>query len=113
MKNGQKSEHPDRPSNARKDLENKYLGRFEDLKSEYPEHAEFFEENKEKLLLQMNNIKSEGELMFISTHIEVAYSGTELAHSSFSSSFHATEDTLIDLLDRYRALSRKASFVSI
>jgi len=113
MKNGQKSEQPDRPSNARKDLEDKYLGRFEDLKSEYPEHSEFFEENKEKLLLQMNNIKSEGELTFISTHMEVSYSGTELPYSSFSSSFHATEDTLIDLLDRYRALSRKASFVSI
>lgn len=112
MKNGQKFEHPDRPSNARQNLEDKYLGRFEDLKSEYPEHAEFFEENKEKLLLQMNNIKSEGELRFIST-IEVAYSGTELPYSSFSSSFHATEDTLLELLDRYRALSRKASFVSI
>jgi hypothetical protein len=113
MKNGQKSEHSDRPSNARKDLEDKYLGRFEDLKSEYPEHAEFFDENKAKLLLQMNNIKSEGELKFISTHIEVAYSGTEFPYASFSSSFRATEDTLLDLLDRYRTSSRKASFVSI
>lgn len=113
MKKGQKSEHPDRPSNARKDLEDKYLGRFEDLKSEYPEHSEFFEQNKEKLLLQMHNIKSEGELKFISTHIEVAYSGTELPYSSFSSSFRAPEDILLDLLDCRRALSRKASFVSI
>lgn len=112
MKNGQKSEQPDRPSNARKDLENKYLGRFEDLKAEYPEHSDFFEENKEKLLLQMTNIKSEGELRFIST-IEVAYSGTELPYSSFSSSFQATEDTLLDLLDRYRAIAGKTSFVSI
>lgn len=113
MKNGRKSEHPDRPSNARKDLEEKYLGRFEDLKSEYPEHSEFFEKNKEKLLLQMHNIRSEGELKFIATHIEVSYSGTELPYSSFSSSFRATEDALLDLLDRYRAQERKGSVVSI
>lgn len=113
MKPGPKSEHRDRPSNARKDLEDKYLGRFEDLKSEYPEHSEFFEENKDKLLLQMSNIRSEGELKFISTHIEVSYSGTELPYSSFSSSFRATEDTLVELLDQYRALARKTSFVSI
>lgn len=99
-------EHRDSLSNALLDLEAKCLLRFEELKSGYPEHEEFFDANKKELLYAMQDVRSEQELKDLRNYVEVSQVESGLSYEYSSSSIHAAEDVMIALLDTKRFLQK-------
>jgi hypothetical protein len=88
---------------AHKDLENKCMGRFKAMRSEYPGHEDFFDTNQEELLVAMRDLKSEKELRdirryFETTHIDEAPQAF-LQYQYESSSVFAHEEIMVDLID--------------
>jgi hypothetical protein len=98
------SEHRDRISESLTDYEGRCLTRFEELKSEYPEQAEFFEDNKSELLFALQDVRSENELRDLRDYIELSRVEAKLSYEYSSSSVYAAEDLMIALLDAKRGL---------
>jgi len=83
-------------------LDAKCLQRYNELKAEYPDQQEFFEKNQDDLLFAMQDIKSEKELNDIRRYIESAPLHNSLTYEYSSSSYFATEDAMIALVDASR-----------
>lgn len=103
MKGRTKSEdHRDNISYGMLDIDNRCIARFAELKANYPDHAEFFEENEIPLLIALRDVKSDKEIEDIKKYVESEdidrYAGT-LSYQYSSRSFHAQEDAVITLLD--------------
>lgn len=96
-------EHREAISSSLYDLERKCVLRFLELRSEYPEHQEFFDNNREELLFAMRSIKSEKELRDIRKYIETTpledAPQVSTSYQYSSSSCYAQEDAMIALLD--------------
>jgi hypothetical protein len=84
------------------DIESRCVARFVELKANYPDQAEFFEENETALLIALRDVKSDKEIDDIKRYIETEdidrYAGT-LSYQSATTSFHAQEDAVIKLID--------------
>ena len=78
------------------------IARLEELKSTYPDQVDFFEENEAALLVALRGVKSEKELDDIKRYIETEdiakYAGS-LSYQYPTSSYHAQEDVVIELID--------------
>lgn len=81
------------------DLDEKCVQRFEELRANYPDQKEFFEENEIDLLFAMRDVRTEKELSDIRKHIETANLRPEEPYQYSSSSCYAAEDAMIALLD--------------
>ena len=88
------------------DLEGKCAERLQELKDDYPEQGIFFEENEPELLFAMQTIRSEKELNYIRRYIETVRILSDEPYQYSSSSCHAAEDVLIELLDFKRFLQK-------
>ena len=84
---------------VRFNLDAKCLERYNELKAEYPDQLDFFEQNREDLLFAMQDIKSEKELEVIRLHIEAIPLHNEMSYQYSSSSCYAAEDAMIALVD--------------
>jgi hypothetical protein len=95
-------EHNENISQGKLDTDRLCLSRFLELKGMYPEHEDFFEENKAPLLIALRDIKSDKEMDDIQRYVEVEsldrYTGT-LSYQNASSSVYAQEDAVILLID--------------
>ncbi|HEC64569.1 MAG TPA: hypothetical protein ENI23_04695 [bacterium] len=100
------TEHRDRISETRLDMERKYLKRYIALKEEYPDQEEFFETNKKALLVAMQDIRSEKELADIRRYIETGPLYSSISYQYSSSSCFAAEDAMIALVDTASFLQR-------
>lgn len=92
-----------RLARVQKDLENKCMHRFLAMRSEYPGYEEFFDTNQKELLIAMRDVKSEKELRdirryFETTQIDEAPTAV-LQYQYDSSSIHAHEEVMVDLID--------------
>ena len=110
MRGQEKSEsHREKISFGKLDIDGRCMARLAELKANYPDHAEFFEENEIPLLIALREVKSDKEIDDIKKYIETGdidrYSKS-LSYQSSSSSFQAHEDTVIDLLDYYHKCIR-------
>lgn len=105
--------HRDSMSEAHLDIEQKCMQRFLELRSEYPEHESFFDENRSELLFAMRDIKSEKELRDLRRYIETTSledaRGADLSYDYSSSSCYAQEDAMISLIDAASFLRRMVS----
>lgn len=103
-------EHRDALSDSKHNLERKCMLRFLELRSQYPEHKEFFDANKSRLLFAMRTIKSEKELRDIRKHIEsISLEDVPPVSTSYqyeSSSCYAQEDAMIALIDAMSFLEK-------
>ena len=83
-------------------IDNLCLDRLAELKANYPDQEEFFEENETALLMALRDVKSDKEIDDITRYIETEnidrYAGS-LSYQYASSSFYAQEDAVIALLD--------------
>ena len=95
--------HRDAIADSLYDVEHKCMLRFLELRSEYPDHQDFFDKNQSELLFAMRSVKSEKELRDIKRYIETTRLDEALQqYTSYqyeSSSFYAQEDAMISLLD--------------
>jgi Xaa-Pro aminopeptidase len=100
----------DKISESMLDVDGRCMARLAELKANYPDHAEFFEENEIPLLIALRDVKSDKEIDDIRKYIETdidRYSKSHLLSGQYmSSSFQAHEDTIIDLLDYYHECIR-------
>ena len=90
-------------------LDNRCLDRLAELKANYPDHEEFFEENETALLIALRDVKSDKEIEDITRYIESEdidrYAGS-LSYQYASSSFYAQEDAVIAVIDTLRYLRK-------
>jgi len=90
-------------------IDNLCLTRLAELKANYPDHEEFFEENETELLIALREVKSDKEIDDITRYIETEdiarYAGS-LSYQYASSSFYAQEDAVIALLDTMKYLRK-------
>jgi len=90
-------------------LDNRCLDRLAELKANYPDHEEFFEENETALLMALRDVKSDKEIEDITRYIESEdidkYAGS-LSYQYASSSFYAQEDAVIAVIDTMRYLRK-------
>lgn len=86
------------------DLDEKCVARFEELKANYPEQEEFFEDNEADLLFAMRDLRTEKELSDIRRYVENAALRPDEPYQYSSSSCYAAEDAMIALLDFKRYL---------
>ncbi len=93
------TDHRDHISESLFNLEAKCLQRYNELKAEYPDQQEFFEQNQGDLLYAMQDVKSEKELTDIRRYIESAPLHNALGYEYSSSSCFAAEDAMIALID--------------
>ena len=103
------ADHRDRISESRYDLDGKCLQRYNELKAEYPDQIEFFEQNQGDLLFAMQDIKSEQELNDIRRYIESAPLHDSISYQYSSSSCFAAEDAMIALIDAASFIRRTLS----
>ncbi len=83
-------------------IDNLCLDRLAELKANYPDHEEFFEENEIELLIALRDVKSDKEIDDITRYIETEDIARYVGSLSYQySSFPSHEDVLIDLLDEY------------
>ncbi len=90
------------------DLDRKCLLRYQELVDTYPEHLQFFEENREDVLEALQDIKTEQELDDVLKKYETvdyAYC-CKLPYQYDSSSVYAQEDVMIKLLDTINYLRK-------
>lgn len=106
------TEHKDHISNSMFNLREKCLQRYNELKTEYPEQKEFFETNRKDLLSRMEDIKSEKELRDIRRYIESVPLHNSFTYEYSSSSYFASEDAIIALVDA-AAFIHKCTFDAI
>jgi hypothetical protein len=94
-------EHRDHLSEAKlfRDLDGKCARRFEELKANYPDQNEFFNENEAELIFAMRDVRTEKELRDIRRYVETAALRTDEPYQYSSSSCYAAEDAMITLLD--------------
>lgn len=92
-------EHKDHISESLFNLDAKCLQRYKELKAEYPDQKEFFDQNQDDLIFAMQDIKSEKELTDIRRYIESAPLHNTLTYEYSSSSCFAAEDAMIALVD--------------
>ena len=99
---GKSSDHRENISYGMLDIDSRCVARFAELKANYPDQAEFFEENEIELLIALRDVKSDKEIDDIKKYIETEdidrYAGS-LSYQYSTSSFHAQEDAVIKLLD--------------
>jgi hypothetical protein len=99
----------DKISESMLDVDGRCMARLAELKANYPDHAEFFEENEIPLLIALRDVKSDKEIDDIRKYIETdidRYSKSHLLSGQYmSSSFQAHEDVVIKLLDKYHELT--------
>jgi hypothetical protein len=88
------------------DLDEKCVRRFEELKANYPDQEEFFEENEADLLFAMRDVRTEKELSDIRKNVENAVLRPEEPYQYSSSSCYAAEDAMIALLDFKRYIQK-------
>jgi hypothetical protein len=88
------------------DLDGKCATRLKELKSDYPDQGVFFDENESELLFAMRSLRSEKELNYIRKHIETTRLLPDEPYQYSSSSYHAAEDVMIELLDFKRLLQK-------
>jgi hypothetical protein len=88
------------------DLDEKCVRRFEELKANYPDQEEFFEENEADLLFAMRDLRTEKELGDIRKHVENAILRQDEPYQYSSSSCYAAEDAMIALLDFKRYIQK-------
>ncbi len=78
------------------------VDRLAELKANYPDQAQFFEENEASLLVALRDVRSDKEIDDIKKYIETddigRYAGS-LSYQYSSSSFYAQEDATISLID--------------
>lgn len=103
LKGRVKSEdHRENISYGMLDIDSRCVARYVELKDNYPDQAEFFEENEIPLLIALRDVKSDKEIDDIKRYIETEdidrYAGS-LSYQYSTSSFHAQEDAVIKLLD--------------
>ncbi len=83
-------------------IDNLCLDRLAELKANYPDHEEFFEENEIELLIALRDVKSDKEIDDITRYIETEDIARYAGSLSYQySSFPSHEDVLIALLDEY------------
>jgi len=87
-------------------LDEKYVARFEELKSNYPEQEDFFLDNQDDLLFAMRDVRTERELRDIRRYIETSVLRQDEPYQYSSSSCYAAEDAMIELLDFKRLLQK-------
>ncbi len=102
-------EHIDHLSESMFNLDAKCLERFNELKAEYPDQKEFFEQNREDLLFAMRDVKSEKELTDIRRYVECHSLHNSLTYEYSSSSCYAAEDAMIALVDAASFIRRFAT----
>ena len=51
-------------------IDNLCLDRLAELKANYPDHEEFFEENEAELLMALRDVKSDKEIEYITRYVE-------------------------------------------
>jgi FKBP-type peptidyl-prolyl cis-trans isomerase (trigger factor) len=93
-------------SKALYDLDGKCAQRYEELRSDYPDVVDFFEENESEILFAMQDIRSEKELDDILKFHETSTLRPETPYQYSSSSCYAAEDAMIQLLDFKRYLRK-------
>jgi len=98
--------HRNKIANSLLDLETRCLRRLEEMKADYPGQEEFFDANKDDLLLAMQDCRSEKELKNLHRYVEIAHIESSLGYEYSSSSVFAAEDALLSLLDAKRLLER-------
>jgi len=101
--------HREKISLGRLDIDGRCMARLAELKANYPDHAEFFEENEIPLLIALRDVRSDKEMDDIKRYVEsedIDRYAKSLLYRSMSSSFQIHEDTVIDLLDEYRKQTR-------
>lgn len=95
--------HRDAISDSLSDLDRKCMRRYLELRAEYPDHQDFFDERRSELLLAMRSIKSEKELRDIRKYIETTpledAPQVSTCYQYASNSCYAQEDAVIALLD--------------
>lgn len=100
--------HKEALSDSLYDIDRKCMNRFLEMRAEYPGHEDFFDGNKAKLLFAMRDIKSESELRDIRRYIETTQIDEVpqacLQYQYDSSSIHAQEEAMVDLIDAARFL---------
>ena len=91
------------------DIDSRCVARLVELKANYPDQTEFFEENEIALLIALRDVKSDKEIDDIKKYIETddidRWSGS-LSYQYSSSSIHAQEDVVIALLDTFAYLRK-------
>lgn len=106
------AEHRSSIASARSELgiDAKCAIRLKELRSDYPDQGEFFDQNESDLLFAMRDVRTEKELSDITRKHEVASLASlresQRAYQYASSSYFATEDAMIELLDFKRLLQR-------
>ena len=78
--------------------------RLADLRANYPDKQEFFDDNEAELLIAMQDVRTEGELRALRKYIESEPLYREVSYHYSSSSCYAAEDVVIALLDLKREL---------
>jgi len=95
-------EHRENITQAKLDAQCAY--RLADLRANYPDQQEFFDDNEAELLFAMQDVRTEGELRALRKYIESEPLHSEVRYRCFSSSCYAAEDTVIALIDLKREL---------
>ncbi len=88
------------------DLDSKCARRLDELKNNYPEEREFFEDNEPELLFAMRDLRSEKELDYIRQYVETEALRPDQPYQYASSSCYAAEDAMIMLLDVKKFLQK-------
>jgi len=102
--------HREKISYGRLDIDGRCVARLAELKANYPDQVEFFEDNEQALLLALRDIKSDKELDDIKRYIETEDIDKWAGSLSYQySSFPSHEDVVIDLLDEYHKQIRELS----
>ena len=95
--------HKDALAASQRNTARKCALRLQEMRLEYPECVDFFDNNKTKLLIAMRDIKSNKELRDIRSYIETKHledvPQAYLSYQYDSSSFYAQEDAMIELID--------------
>ncbi len=92
------------------DLDGRCAKRLEELRTDYPEQEEFFDENEEALLLALRDTRTRRELDDICRYIETKELSqireSQRAYQYSSSSCYAAEIVMVDLIDFKRFLEK-------
>lgn len=106
---GKSEEHRENISYGMLDIDSLCVARLAELKANYPDQVEFFDENEIPLLIALRDVKSDKEIDDIKKYIETEnierYAGS-LSYQYRSSSVYAQEDLIIELLDKMAYLRK-------
>lgn len=106
-------EHRDHIASAMYDLDARCFQRLEELRETYPGQEDFFNRNEAELLFAMQGVKSERELADIRRYVETKELAQiperQRSYQYPSTSCHAVEDLVIELVDFKRFLQKVES----